>query len=214
MAYCLPADLYLYGLPRGALASSGRLADSANVADSTIALDAHGFATGDAVQVRPAAGGELPAPLTAATTYYAIAVDDWRFQLAATPGGSAITLTSAGSTFVVLAPLSIDAAIAKASRMIDDMLPAHVVPLADPVPDVVRMTAAELAAAWLLAQTGGESSTLTSVYDAARRRMERWSRGAELRGPNAPPSAQLSTGGGATRARAAVSPWRRYGGIA
>jgi len=210
MTYCLAADLYLYGLPRGALASPGRLVDSVSVSGDTFELDAHGFETDAELQFRTAGGGGLPSPVAEGTSYYAIPSSDWAFQIAASEGGAAINLTTTGTTFLVLAPMPVTAAIAKASRMIDDMLPAHVIPLEDPVADIIRMTTAELAAADLLARTGGQSVSLTTIYDAARKRVERWARNAPVRGENAPPTAQRSARTSTTTA----SPWRTYGGIA
>ena len=210
MAYCSPNDLYLYGLPRGALSAPGRLVGTVDTASGTLELDAHGFDDDDVVMFRSAGGGTLPSPLVAATAYYVRAVDAWRFRVAASAGGAAITLASAGTTFVVYAALPIDATLDKVSRMIDDLLPAHVVPLTAPYPDVVVMTAAELAASELLALTGAASVSLTSVYDAARKRVERWARGVPVRGTNAPTTSQLAVSG----TSAPLPAWRRYGGIA
>ena len=211
MAYCLPADLYSYGLPYGALASPGRLVDSVSVAEDSITLDAHGFAAGTPVQFRAVGGGSLPDPVASGVTYYASPLDDWRFQVALTVDGAAIDLTTAGTTFQVYASLPVEATIEKASRRIDDMIPAHLVPLSDPVPDIVRMTAAELAAADLLAITGGASEALTAVYDRAQKRIARWARNVAIRGTNAPPTAQRSLS--SVNARPAHA-WKRYGGIA
>jgi len=211
VAYCLASDLYLYGLPRGALASPGRLVESVDVSANTFELDAHGFDADTVVQFRTAGGGTLPAPVTTGVSYFAIVVDAWRFQIAATSGGAAIDITTAGTTFLVYAPLPIAAVLDKAARMIDDMLPAHVVPLTSPFPDVIVMTNAELAAAELLALTGGASVSLSATYDAARKRLERWARGVPVRGENAPTSSQNAIVGVSTRKQPA---WKRYGGIA
>lgn len=212
MAYCVTADLYSYGLPRGALASPGVLVGTVSTADDTLELDGHGFDDGTTLQFRAVGGGTLPAPIVAGVDYYAIVVDAWRFQIAAISGGAAIDLTSTGTTFVVMAPLPIAATIEKVSRLIDDMLPAHVVPLTDPVAPIIRMTTAELAAAELLALTGKGSVSLTAIYDAARKRVERWSRNVEIRGTNAPPTAQRTLRSSA--ALRPLTPWKRYGGIA
>lgn len=206
--YCVAADLYLYGLPRGALRSPGRSCGTVDISADTIELDAHGFATNDAVRVRAVGGGTLPSPLTESTDYYAIYVDDWHFALATSVDGARVDITSAGTTFVVLAPLPISALISKASRLIDDMLPAHVVPLSAPYPDVVVMTCAELAASEALAMTGALQTTLTAVYDAARARLARWAKYAPVRGTSAPATSQESLV--VTRA---TEGWRRYGGI-
>lgn len=189
-----------------------RLVAEADTAADTLELDAHGFSDDQAIQFRSVGGGSLPSPIAEATTYYVTSATDWTFQIAATVGGSAIDLTTAGTTFVVLAPLPVADVISKAERMVDDMAPAHAVPFASPVPDIVRMTTAELAAAELLAMTGGESASLTAVYDAARRRIERWARGIPIRGEAPPTTAQNAVTG--TPSTTSLPDWRRYGGIA
>jgi hypothetical protein len=212
MAYCTANDLYVYGmLPRGALAVPARLVAEADTSTDTLELDAHGFEDDQAIQFRAVGGGTLPSPIVEATTYYVISTSDWRFQVSATEGGAALDLTTTGSTFAVLAPLPIAGAIENASRLIDDMCPAHIVPFEDPVPSVVRITTAELAANELLAMTGGASASLAVIYDAAQKRIARWSRGVPVRGTNAPPSAQRAVSG--TPSTATLPDWRRYGGI-
>jgi hypothetical protein len=210
-AYCSPSDLYAFGIARGAVPNPGRVVDSANATANTITLDVHGFVLNDPVSFRAEAGGTLPAPLVAGSTYYAIPVTESAFSVATAEDGAAVDLSSAGENFVVIAPLPIDASIAWASRLIDDMLPAHVVPIEEPIPEIVRMTAAELAAHKLLSTTGAVSTSLTMVADHARKRLERWAAGIPIRGTNAPTPTNL--------AAAAAVPyvdsrgWNRYGGI-
>lgn len=211
MGYCVAGDLYKYGLPRGALAVPARLIASVDTTADTLELDAHGFDDDQAVQFRSVGGGTLPSPIAESSTYYVISTSDWEFQIAATAGGSAINLTTTGSTFAVLAPLPVSDTIEKASRMVDDMCPAHLVPFDSPYPDIVVMTTAELAASMLLALTGGESAPLTSIYDIARKRIDRWARGIPVRGDNAPSTSQKAYSGVATSST--LPDWRRYGGI-
>lgn len=210
-AYCAPSDLYAFGLSHGAVPNPGRPVDSANATANTITLDVHGFVLNDPVSFRAESGGSLPAPLVAGSTYYAIPVTESTFSVAAAEDGAAIDFTSAGSLFVVITPLPVDASIAWASRLIDDMLPAGVVPLAEPIPEIVRMTAAELAAAKLAGRGGFASKPLTEIADAARKRLERWAQGIPIRGDNAPTPTNLAS--------AAAVPyvdsrgWGRYGGL-
>jgi hypothetical protein len=214
LVYCAPADLYLFGLPRGAIQNPGRLAASVDASANSIALDVHGFDADDPVQFRAEAGGTLPTPLVAGVEYYADPLTDSTFRVAATPGGAAIDLTSVGSRVVVIAPLPILASIAWASRMIDDMLPAHVVPLEEPLHELVRMTCAELAAGKLLARTGSASKSLGEMVDAARKRLERWAKGVPLRGNDTPPPANLAASGATTVAsRPDPLGWNRFGGL-
>lgn len=211
MAYCLPDDLYKYGaIPCGSLASPGRTIDSVSTASDTLSLDSHGFAADTVVRFRAVGGGELPAPLAAGTDYFVIVVDDWSFSVALTAGGAAVNLTSEGTTFVALVSLPVAEAIEAASRFIDDALPAHVIPLEEPVPPVVRYTAAQMAGALLLAGTGAQSESLGGVFDQAQKRLAQWAKGRPIRGENAPATAQLSL---SRRARTVPS-WQRYGGIA
>jgi len=185
------------------------MVESVSTVDDALELDAHGFALGTEVQFRAAGGGGLPVPLSHAVKYYASPVDDWRFQISLAPGGVAVNLTSEGTTFLVLAPVPVEAAIERASRVIDDMLPSSVVPLIDPVADIIRMSTAELAAYYLTASNGTQTKSLTEVYDATRRRVERWARHVPVRGENAPPTAQRSVIATSTNRSA----WSRFAGI-
>ncbi len=124
-SYCAASDLYDFGMPRGAATNPGHLIASVSAGANTLELDQHGFAAGNPVLFRAEAGGSLPSPLVEGTTYYAIPVTESTFSVAATDGGAAIDLTTAGSRILVIAPLPVTQAIAWASRIIDDMLPAH-----------------------------------------------------------------------------------------
>lgn len=211
MAYCEPANLYQYGLPRGGLPNEGRLAGSVSVALNSIELDGHGFATDDTVRFRAEAGGSLPSPIAAETDYYVITVNDDRFSVSASIGGSAVDFTTAGSRVIVIAPLPLASACTWASRVLDDMLPAAVVPLTAPYPEIVVMTAAELAIWKLGTYTGAQSKSLTEMVDFAQKRIARWAKGAPVRGANAPESANLSAS--ATANFTDSRGWSRYGGI-
>ncbi len=210
MLYCSHADLHAFGIPRGATPNPGRtLADAL---DSVCYLDVHGFDDNDPVLLRPAGSGALPVELATGTTYYVLSLTEHTFQLRDAVDGAALTFTDAADAVIVIAPLPIADAIAWASRIIDDMLPAHIVPIDDDaVPDIVRMTAAELAAAKLLAVSGSATASLTATYDAAMKRLERWAKGVPIRGVNEPPPGNL--------AAVAVCPysdrrgWRRWGGL-
>lgn len=186
MPYSTPADLWDFGVPRSAIPNAGQLAPEppANVTTDAIELDGHGLESGDPVMFRAEAGGSLPAPLVAGTTYYALPLNDSYFQVSATAGGAAINLTTAGSAVVVITPLPVDKAIEYADALIDNMLPAHAVPLTDPVPPIIRMTSAELAAGKLASRCGSISVTLSAAVDAATKRLERWAKGISLRGTN------------------------------
>ena len=103
VAYAQESDVYTYGLPRGALGNPGRLVDSSLAATSTITLSEHGFATNDPISFRVPTGtnGALSSPLVADTLYYAIYRSDSTFQVAATPNGAPITLTTDAISAIV-----------------------------------------------------------------------------------------------------------------
>lgn len=207
--YCSPSDVYDYGIPRGAVANPARPA-VATASDNAIALDLHGFEADDPVELRAEAGGTLPAPLAANTTYYVVPLTDNAFSLAAIAGGAAINLTTDGESVVVIAPFPMAKAITFASRLVDDMLPMHVVELTAPYPAIVVQTTAELAAAKLAARSGGASKSLADTLDAASKRLARWSSGVPIRGENTPARAGLAgvPVAGTTDARG----WCRWGG--
>jgi hypothetical protein len=192
-AYCVAADLYSHGLPPGVLPNPGRLLGAVDTGTEILTLDGHGFRADQVVLFRAEAGGSLPSPLVAGTSYYAIPLTDATFSVAASAGGSAINLTSTGSNVVVVSPLPVDEWIAWASAMVDSFIPAHVVPLSAPFPALVVSITAELAAARGLAYTGGQSQT--SIQDriiAAQRLLDRWGRGVPIRGSAAPASSNLA----------------------
>lgn len=210
--YCSPGDLYAFGMPRGAAPNPGRVADGASSSTNAIALDGHGFDADDPVFFRAEGNGALPAPLVEHVEYYADPLTEATFRVRAAPGGSAIDLSSTGSRIVVIAPAPVGAAISWASRVIDEMLgSAHATPLSDPIPEIVRMTAAELAAGKLLGRSGAASKSITAIVDEARKRLERWSRGVPLKGANVPTRANLA----ATAASPFRDPrgWGEHGGL-
>lgn len=211
MAYCTQAELYQFGLPHGAVPNPGRLACSVSSATNAIRLGDHGFSADDIVVFRAEAGGSLPSPLAESTEYFAIPDDDSTFGVALTAGGSRLDLTTQGSRVLVIAPLPVASALEWASKCIDEMLPAHVVPLASPYPEIVSMTCAELAAWKLLARGGVTSKTITEVTDAAQKRLARWAKGIPVRGtPNANRANTAITASAPSRD---TRGWRRFGGL-
>lgn len=181
-------------MPQGALPNPARLIHSVSASSDTLTLDSHGFYDGDPVSFRAdSVGGSLPAPLTDSVTYYARRVSDDAFAVATDPsGGSPINLTSAGTRVLVLAPVPVEPAIAWATAIIDDMLPAHLVPLEAPIPEIVKMTCAELAVGKLMSRQGAAPETLSKAVSDAQARLVRWSKGIPLRGAAVPKRANLA----------------------
>jgi hypothetical protein len=211
--YCSTSDLNAFGIPRGSVPNPGRVVASVNTTDNTLTLDAHDLSVDEVITFRAGNGGSLPAPLVAGTTYYADPLDDTRFRVRASVGGAAIDLTTAGSIVLLLVPLNKAAAISFASRLLDNMLPSHVVPLdADAIPDVVRHTCAELAAWKLASMRGAASKSLTDMYKAADEVVKRWAKGVPVRGtPAANKRANLAVS--ATAPYVDRRGWNRFGGI-
>jgi hypothetical protein len=184
----------------------------ASLVDGVCSLDVHGLDTGTAILFRAAGDGALPVELSEGTTYYAEALTEHTFRVRITAEGSAISITTATDPVMLIVPLPIVEAIAWAEQVIYDSLPAHAVPIAqtDPVPTLLKMTCAELAAGKLLALSGSASRSLSDTVDAALKRVERWGRGIPLRDPDAPARTNLA----AASAPASDSRgWKRYGGI-
>ncbi len=209
--YCTQADLHAYGLPRGSFSNPGRLVHAVSLSLSSLELGDHEFADGDAVVLRAETGGSVPSPLVSGTTYYVIVLDSNRFRLATTVGGSPITLLSSGSGIIVGSDLPHDAAIQWASRLIDDMIPAALVPLSAPYSETIVMTAAELACAKLGFFSGVGGNSLSQVFDFCQKRLARWAKGVPIRGTNAPKPGHLAVS--STTLGVYAPPWQRYGGI-
>jgi hypothetical protein len=211
--YCARADVYAFGVPRGAIPNSGRLALSVDATANAFALGDHAFETGDPVHFRAEQGGSLPAPLVAGVVYYAIATTDDTFQVSATVGGPAIDLTTAGAEILVIAPLPIDQAIAYGARVIDQALVAHAVPLTAPYPELVVMTNAELAAGKLGHFSGGTSKSLADMIVAAQARLADWARGVPVRGDNTAPGERTNLAASLTAAAVDSRGWSRHGAL-
>lgn len=215
MPYCAPADLYAFGIPRGATPNPGRTL--ASVVDDVCTLDVHGFVTGDEILFRPAGDGVMPAGLSAGVTYYAQAETEHTFRVRASAVGAAIAFDDAADPLMVIAPLNRDAAIAWASRAIDDMAAGQGVPFDDValypagVPEIIKITAAELAAGKLLAISGSASRSLADTVDAALKRVERWAKGLPVRGTPVESRANLAVV--ATVPVYDARGWRKWGGL-
>jgi hypothetical protein len=190
-AYATRADLYDSGLPRGTLGSSSRIVASSSAGNDTLELEDHGFETDDEVLVRAVEGGTLSAPLAEGTTYYAIRLTSSTFKLAASPGDSAINLTSNGVSMLVAKELPFDKVLERVSRLADLRMP-HLVPLDSPYPEVVIDVVARIAARRLQASSGTVSDTVNAFEEQAWKELERWAKGVPLRDASATASANLA----------------------
>lgn len=190
--YCTERDVYAV-IPRGSIPSPGRLCASASVSTSALSLDGHGYEDGDALTFRAEDGGGLPGGIVAGVTYYAIRVSDHAFRVSTVADGSApVTLTTSGSLVLVIHARPVAQAITWASAHIDQMLPAHIVPLESPYPPIVVSVAAELAAFRLRNSAEREEGALVRTLEQTRRLLDRWGRGVPIRGVNAPGEGRAS----------------------
>ncbi|OFX05632.1 MAG: hypothetical protein A3E78_14510 [Alphaproteobacteria bacterium RIFCSPHIGHO2_12_FULL_63_12] len=180
-AYATRRDLYRYGLPRGTLSSEGREVSSSVASTNVLTLTDHGFETDDEVLVRALEDGTLSAPLVAGTTYYAIRLTADTFSLATAAAGSAIDLTTNGTTMWISTELPFDDVLEFYSRFVDAFIPAHLVPLESPCPVTVVALVAELAAKKLQLLAGVSSVVMTELELAAKAQLERWAKGLPLR---------------------------------
>lgn len=228
--YCVPSDLHAFGLPRGSIPNPGRPLASVSEPNDTLTLDVHGLADDDAFFLRAEAGGTMPGGLSAGTMYYAKTIDESTFQARATAGGAAISITSAGDPerVLLIVPLPVDSWIRWASRTVEEMLPAHVVPLVKvddagvredeagydaatgKYPGAVVICTAELAASKGLGFGGVSSRTLAKVRDDAEKRLARWAAGIPVR--NAPGQTPANLATSATVPYRDRRGWSRYGG--
>ncbi len=191
-AYATRRDVYLYGLARGTVGSAARAIASGNATTDALELDEHGFETDDVLLLRAADGGSMAAPLVAGTAYYAIRVTASTFQVSATQGGSAINLTTAGSSMVVSIALPFDEVLTFYSRWADAFIPAHLVPFTAPVPIAVVGVVAMLAAKRLQLLSGQTSDTMDATEISAKAQLERWATGVPLRDTTATKPANLA----------------------
>lgn len=201
-SYCSREDVYVHGIPRGALVSRGRLVGAVDVSANTLELDGHSLEVGAALQLRAGDGGALPSPLSAATVYYArpVSGSDSLLQLSATEGGGAIDITSSGTApillIVSLLP-QLDRAIEVYSRWADSLCIDQRVPFdANDVPMWVRHLVAKRVAADM-ARTLGLGSQADQIFEAERQAIldgQRLGRGGVLRDASASSPSNLARG--------------------
>lgn len=186
MSYSTDADVRPL-LPSGGLPNAARVA-TANATGDYIELGQHGFDDDQAVIFSADAGYSVPTGLTAGTTYYVIVVSQSRFQVAATAGGAAINLTTAGDNFAVWSELPIAAWRAVAARVIDGLVPDHKRPIGldddGNYPPVVVQAEAELAAAYGVSRTAGIDGMdrFDAKIESIRARLKDWAKSLPLRG--------------------------------
>lgn len=190
-SYCTEQDAYRF-IPPGMVSLAGRLLSGVDTSADALTLNAHGLALDSPLSLRAESGGSLPSPLVAGTVYYAIPLSSDSFRVASAPGGSAINLTTAGSNIVAIPQLPWTLWIAECSAMLDQVLPAHVVPITGTVPEPVRLYTAALLAMRALAHVGAETAAVQGQIEFWSKQADKWSRAVPLRGANVPASANCA----------------------
>lgn len=140
-AYATRDDVYLIGLSAQAFVTRPRPLESYvlndfNPATGIIRLVGNGFSSDDLVYLTVTPGGALPGGSAALTYYSPLPLGGDLFKLAATPGGTALTFTTAGSGWALaIDPLRrLDVHLEQAAAEIDEDLTAHEPPiLRDPI---------------------------------------------------------------------------------
>lgn len=191
-AYATREDVYLHGLPRGSLVGNARAIASVDVASNRIQVDGHGCSTGTPIQFACDEGGALPSPIAINVVYYArpVADSDSLLEIASTPTGSAIDLTSSGTgparIVMTIAPL-LDALCETYSRWVDSVCIGHYVPFASPYPAwVTHVVAVRTAAhAARVLGLGAQGERLFAAEESVISDAMRLGKGVPLRDANA-----------------------------
>lgn len=181
MAYATRDSVYLLGLSAQAFVTRPRPLESYGLTDfnpatGRIRLVGNGFSDDDLVYLTVTSGGTLPGGASALTYYSPLPLGGDLFQLAATPGGSVLTFSSAGNGWAIaLDPLRrLDAHLEQTAAEIDEHLTAHEPPIQpDPVtglyPKVLVGLNARMAARAAVISLQIENS----AYRVARDRLEK-----------------------------------------
>lgn len=152
-----------------------------SVSGSVLVLARHGLAEGTPLRLK---GSDLPAPLLPGTLYYAEPQGGDLFRLRASPGGSAITLTDAGTgrqEIVEDIEPKIDAALDHWTGVFDEKARAHAGPWTE-YPRIAKWIVSCLAAYDLLCMRGLLNPEFTSGEDGFKERWDRaWKLIADLR---------------------------------
>jgi hypothetical protein len=184
MAYCVRADVLAF-LPSGGLPNAAREA-TADATANDFEIDQHGLIDDQPVRFTVSTGGSVPTGVAVSTTYYAIVSTTSRFQVAATAGGAAINLTTAGENFQVWTELPWDAWMDEGAADVDGIIAAacgeHTVPVIAPYPRILVLANAELAAARGIIATAGAEIDLGLKLDAISKRLTPWAKSLPFRG--------------------------------
>ena len=190
-SYCSRADVNRR-LPPGTLVSPAGMVASSLASTDVLTYDGHGLETDTEVTVRAADAGTLPGGLSEGTVYYAIRLTNSTFKLAASAGGSAINLTSNGTSVVVVREPPYDKIIEEVSDWANAFFPAHVIPLTEPIPPRVRAAVADVVVDRLLKASHQDSAVAKAAAVEAEKILERFASGIPMRSDVARASTNLA----------------------
>lgn len=135
VAYADERDVYAYAMRAPAFVPSPQVVAAIDLTANTFTLSGHDLADGDELRfslegdaILGGTATSLPAPLSASTLYYAIAVGSDMFQVATSVGGSAVNLTVAGvgALAIVVSPVPVLRRLCEHwSRNVDGAATAH-----------------------------------------------------------------------------------------
>lgn len=137
MAYATRDDVFSLGIGAQAFVTRPRAPESYGASDFNPAtgvfrLPGNGLALSDLVYLTVTPGGALPGGASALTYYYPLPMGGGDlFQLAATPAGSVLTFTNAGSGWAIVIDQMrrLDKHLADTASIIDEHLTAHEPPI-------------------------------------------------------------------------------------
>ncbi len=179
-AYAQPSDVYRESnLGARAFVSRARsidprAGDAFDPLTGTFTLEGHGYESGDRIRFVQVAAGALPVGANA-TPVYVLPIDYWRFQIAATDGGAALTFADAGSGWGL--QVDPESRILRLSRsctaIVDECLTAHATPLiVSPTtgryPEIVTGVVARMVARRYLPTMSGENPGVRAAFDTLR----------------------------------------------
>lgn len=202
VALCEAADVFSV-IQSGSVPNGGRLCASALASSDVFELDCHGFELNATVRFRAEDGGSLPGNISAGTTYYAIPLDESRFQVSASSGGGAVNMSSDGELVVVMRDRPVNSAILMASAHVAPALRGNAEPtsLAE-VPYQVRSLVALYAARILRVWSERDHADLAPLVLDAEKRLDKFMRGVPTGGLDATAPSNLAV---------ARSAWRTAG---
>lgn len=236
-------DVYDLGLTAQAFtvfprALDTRKGDALDAATGTFRMSGHGLSADDVAEFVLAATGNVPTGAAVNTPYYPLPIDFWRFRLAASPGGQALTFADVGTVSpergsawgIVADPERRLARIADAiSRDIDQDLVAHATPiLVDPItgkyPDklvgIVARCTARRAIAGLTFENAAYKAAAERLLAEEKRDDEqraRWRGGQPLLPTPVDQTPTRADDSGQARARSrdprCVTPWQSRGSL-